>query len=173
MELKTSSAEAGGHPDMLTSGEKTSLKMLRGQKPSNPKDIIGSTKAPSSTVPRGVLAEVGVGMLEGGCKYGRHNYRVIGVRSSIYFDAAIGHLESWWEGEDIDPDSGLSHITKAICSLVVLRDAMLQDMLNDDRPPKSKIPNMRNHLSSFVQEIIERYPEPKEPYTEQKCQPTK
>ena len=45
------------------------------------------------------------------------------------------HLVGWWEGEDLDPDSGLSHVTKAIASLVVLRDAMLNGKCEDDRPP--------------------------------------
>lgn len=76
-------------------------------------------------------------MLEGTAKYGRHNYRAIGVRGSVYYDATMRHLFSWWEGEDIDPDSGLSHVTKAICSLVVLRDAMMQGKFTDDRPPVS------------------------------------
>lgn len=83
------------------------------------------------------MAEVGVAMLEGATKYGRHNYRVAGVRSSVYYDAVMRHLIAWWEGEDIDPDSKLSHVTKAITSLVVLRDAMMQGMATDDRPPRS------------------------------------
>ncbi len=48
------------------------------------------------------------------------------------------HLIAWWEGEDNDPDSDMSHIAKALTSLVVLRDAMHQDKIDDDRPPKSK-----------------------------------
>ena len=104
----------------------------------NPKDIVGIRKAPMSTVPANVIAEVGVAMLEGASKYGRHNYRVAGVRASVYYDGTMRHMMSWWEGEDIDPDSDLSHITKAITSLVVLRDSMMQDMWTDDRPPKSK-----------------------------------
>lgn len=107
-------------------------------KPSNPKDLVGIRKAPMSTVSAAVMAEVGVAMLEGAAKYGRHNYRAVGVRASVYYDATIRHLFSWWEGEDIDPDSGMSHITKAITSLVVLRDAMIQNMMTDDRPPSSK-----------------------------------
>lgn len=106
-------------------------------KPSNPKDAVGIRKAPLSVVPMNVIAEVGVGMLEGASKYGRHNYRGVGVRSSVYFDAAMRHMVAWWEGEDVDPDSGLSHVTKAICTLVVLRDAMLAGRLRDDRPPRS------------------------------------
>lgn len=103
----------------------------------NPKDMVGTRKAPMSTVPANVIAEVGVAMLEGASKYGRHNYRIAGVRSSVYYDAVMRHLMAWWEGEDIDPDSGMSHITKAITSLVVLRDAMMQGMATDDRPPVS------------------------------------
>lgn len=106
-------------------------------KPTNPKDAIGIRKAPLSTVPFGVVVEVGVGMLEGSAKYGRHNYRCAGIRESVYFDATMRHLVSYWEGEDIDADSGLSHITKALCSLVVWRDAQMQGMTTDDRPPRS------------------------------------
>ena len=123
-------------------------------KPSNPKDIIGIRKAPMSVVPANVLAEIGVGLLEGATKYGRHNYRVIGVRASVYYDAAMRHLMAWWEGEDIDSDPGsarLNHITKAITSLVVLRDAMMQEMLDDDRPPPSEpFYPVLNALSGYV-----------------------
>jgi hypothetical protein len=125
------------------------------EKPSNPKDIVGSRKAPLSVVPFPVIAEVGVGMLEGAVKYGRHNYRAVGVRGSVYYDATMRHLGSWWEGEDIDPDSGLSHITKAIASLVVLRDAMMRGMLTDDRPPPSA--PFYPDLNAKAGEIIDRH----------------
>jgi len=107
------------------------------EKASNPKDIIGTRRAALSVVPLPVVVEMGVGMAEGAAKYGRHNYRAVGVRASVYFDATMRHLIAWWEGEDIDPDSGLSHVTKAMCSLAVLRDAQMQGMCTDDRPPRS------------------------------------
>jgi hypothetical protein len=110
---------------------------LPNTKATNPKDMIGTRKAPLSTVPMGVIVEMGVGMLEGAAKYGRHNYRCAGVRASVYYDAVMRHMIAWWEGEDIDPDSGLSHVTKAMCTLAVLRDAQMQGMCTDDRPPKS------------------------------------
>ena len=108
-----------------------------GLKPTNPKDAIGIRKAPMSSLPMAVLAECGVAMLEGAAKYGRSNYREIGVRNSVYFDAVQRHLIAWWEGEDIDPDSGLSHVTKAITALIVLRDSMMRKNNTDDRPPKT------------------------------------
>lgn len=125
------------------------------QKVSNPKDLVGVRKAPMSTVSAAVLAEVGVGMLEGACKYGRHNYREVGVRSSVYYDGTMRHLMSWWEGEDIDPDSQMSHITKAITSLVVLRDAMIQGKLTDDRAPRSA--EFYTALNERAAAIIDKY----------------
>ena len=125
-------------------------------KASNPKDAIGSKKPPHSTVSQAVMAEVGVGMLEGSIKYGRHNYREIGVRAEVYYDATRRHIDAWWEGEDVDPDSGLSHVTKAICSLVVLRDAMIQDKLFDDRPQPS--PDWhKKYIAEKTAEVFERF----------------
>lgn len=130
-------------------------------KDTNPKDACGIKKVPFSTVSVPVIAEVGLAMLEGALKYGRHNYRVVGVRASVYYDALIRHAGAWWEGEDIDPDSGLNHITKAIATLVVLRDAMIRNKLCDDRPPKC-YPGWVNALNQQAAALIEKYPNPKQ-----------
>ena len=136
------------------------------KKDTNPKDAVAIAKPPTTTVPLNVMAEVGVAMLEGARKYGRHNYRVIGVTAGVYIDATKRHLDSWWEGEDVDPDSDLSHITKAISSLVVLRDAMLNDMVMDDRPPKSDVKKHRVYLEKIVAAIFDRHPVSVPSYTE-------
>lgn len=126
-------------------------------KPTNPKDAVGIKKAPMSVVPAVVLAEIGVGMGEGALKYGPYNWRKAGVRASVYYDATMRHLMRWWEGEDVDPDSGLSHVTKAICSLVVLRDAMIQGMANDDRVQSSHSMEVMRHLDDGMARLIEKY----------------
>jgi hypothetical protein len=124
-------------------------------KPSNPKDAIGVRKAPLSCLPMGVVAEMGAAMLEGASKYGRHNFRAVGVRGSVYFDATMRHLIAWWEGEDVDPDSGLSHVTKALVSLAVLRDAQMQGKCEDDRPPRSA--QFYDRLNALAGEIVARH----------------
>lgn len=137
-------------------------------KGTNPKDGVGIRKwRQFATVPMTVVTEVGVALLEGHMKgYGRHNYRVAGVRASVYVDAAMGHIAQWWEGEDIDSDSRLSHVTKAIASLVVLRDAMIQSKMVDDRPPKANLDQVRAELQTVVDSLFERYPCAVSPYTE-------
>ena len=140
---------------MIDSHEIQPLHPLASDKPTNPKDLVGVRKVPMSTVPATVMAEIGVAMLEGASKYGRHNYRVVGVRGSVYYDGVMRHLMAWWEGEDLDPDSGMSHVTKAITSLVVLRDAMMQGKFTDDRPPRA-LPFYPT-LNAGAAGIIDRY----------------
>lgn len=137
------------------------------KKNTNPKDAIGSKKVPVSNIPAQVMGEVGLAMLEGAIKYRRHNYRIAGVRASVYYDAVMSrHLPAWWEGQDIDQDSNLSHVTKAIACLIVLRDSMLQENWVDDRPPKVKNQNWVNDLNKKTEALLKRYPNAKEPYTE-------
>ena len=126
------------------------------RKCTNPKDAIGTRKLSLAVLPVRVLWRVSLAMLEGALKYGRHNYRAAGVRASVYFDAVVmRHLFGWWEGEDIDPDSGLSHIDKAIAGLLVMRDSMLHGNFNDDRPPRQ--PQDMPALNAQAAELIDRY----------------
>lgn len=136
-------------------------------KDTNPKDAVGTKKwRQYCTIPTTILWELGVAMLEGARKYGRHNYRIAGVRASVYVDAAKGHIDQWWEGEDIDEESKLNHLVKAIASLVVLRDAMIQNKWVDDRPPKTDLDTLRKDLQEAVDGIFERIPEAKDAYLE-------
>lgn len=133
-------------------------------KSTNPKEELGTRKVPLHCLPCKPIMEMALGMMEGGRKYGTHNYRVMGVRSSTYYNATMRHLMAWWEGEDIDPDSGINHIVKALTSLLVLRDSMLMGNCEDDRPVK--YPNGINipELNEQASEIIDKYPECKKPF---------
>lgn len=143
-------------------------KPLPATKDSNPKDNVGSRKPGLSAVPCKPLYEAGIALTYGGKKYGTHNWRHIGVRASVYYDAAMRHLMAWWEGEDIDPiekgGSGLPHIAHAIAGLMVYRDAELSGMATDDRPIATGSPYL--HLEQVAGEICDRYPTPVPAYTE-------
>ena len=134
-------------------------------KDTNPKDAVGISKVPFSTISAQVLGELGLAMLEGALKYGRHNYRVSGVRASVYYDAALRHLLAWWEGQDIDPDSGLPHVVKAIACLAVVRDSQIQGNWVDDRPPKTPGDWVRE-LNERAKQLLDKYPNPVPAYTE-------
>lgn len=126
------------------------------KKLTNPKDAVGTKKVSFSVLPWRVLINVALAMMEGALKYGRHNYRAAGVRASVYFDAVVGrHLTDWWEGTDIDPDSGLHHIDKAIAGLMVMRDSMIEGNFEDDRPPLGRVNIPEANKAAAA--LIERY----------------
>jgi len=95
---------------------------------------IDMTKVPWHVLPWRAILEAAIGMMEGGRKYGRHNYRDAGVRCSVYFDAGIRHITDFLSGTDIDPDSGLCHLTKFISCMSVLVDSIVMGNWVDDRP---------------------------------------
>ena len=136
------------------------------KKETNPKDAVGTAKVPYSCLSGPVLTEMGLSMMEGARKYGRHNWRVAGIRTSVYYDAALRHLVALWEGEDIDPDSVVHHVTKAISGLHVLRDAQIRGMVTDDRPPVSL--GFIKTANEQAKDIIERYPDAVDPIVHRK-----
>lgn len=105
-------------------------------KATNPKDVVGSGKLPLHLWPMTATAMGSLGLLEGLLKYGRSNWRVSGVRASIYVDALFRHIAAWFEGDDIDPDSGLPHLAHALACLAILVDAQAAGKLVDDRQIK-------------------------------------
>lgn len=134
-------------------------------KDTNPKDAVGTAKAPLSCLPAPFMHAVGLALMEGARKYGRHNYRAMGVRYSVYYDALMRHMTAWWEGEDIDPDSGLPHPVKAAACLAVLHDSMTQGNATDDRPPKSPA-GWQQDLNDRAAALLTKYPDCKPPHTE-------
>jgi hypothetical protein len=102
-------------------------------KPTNPKDIVGSNKLPLHLWPSTATALGCIGMLNGALKYGRSNFRAIGVRASIYYDAARRHLDAWFEGEECDPDDGVPHLSAALSCIAIIADAAAAGKLTDDR----------------------------------------
>ncbi|KKN64878.1 hypothetical protein LCGC14_0487120 [marine sediment metagenome] len=131
----------------------------------NPKEIAGSVKNPHCCVSLAVMAEVGIAMMEGARKYGRYNYRDTVITASIYYDAVRRHIDLWWEGEDIDPESGIHHITKAIAGLTVLRDGLIQNKVDDDRPPITP-PEHWKYIKKITATVLKKYPDCKLPFTQ-------
>ncbi|WP_277268288.1 dATP/dGTP diphosphohydrolase domain-containing protein [Pantoea septica] len=63
----------------------------------------------------------------GARKYAEDNWKRVAGARVRYFDAAMRHISSWWNGEKADPETGLPHLAHAICCLLFL-------MWLDDNP---------------------------------------
>ena len=113
-------------------------------KDTNPKDAIGSTKVSLHLIPSPALVAMSLAFAEGAMKYGKFNWRVSGVRASVYIDALGRHLAKWADGEDCDPVTRVPHLASAMACLAIVIDADVCGKLTDDRPP-------RNHTALYVE----------------------
>lgn len=133
-------------------------------KESNPKEAFGSDKIPLGLWPTTATAAGAMAFLHGALKYGKNNWRAVGVRSSTYHDALQRHIAAWWEGEDCDPDSGLSHLAHALACIAVLVDAEAAGELNDDRAYPGGYEALAAELTPMVRRMKDEAkgkPEPK------------
>lgn len=124
-------------------------------KQSNPKDLIGCDKLPLHLWPETATVFGCLGLLDGALKYGRSNYRVIGVRASIYYDACKRHLNKWFEGEENDPDSGLPHLSHVIACVAILIDSKCAGKLNDDRMTPGGYIKLVDEMTPHVKRLKE------------------
>lgn len=56
----------------------------------------------------------------GAKKYAPDNWRKVDNARERYYSAFMRHATAWWEGEVIDPESGLPHLASAACCLIFL-----------------------------------------------------
>lgn len=70
----------------------------------------------------------------GAKKYAARNWER-GIAYGRVFGAIMRHLTAWWGGENLDPESGKSHLDHAMCELMFLSSYEKRGMTSfDDRP---------------------------------------
>ncbi len=87
----------------------------------------------------------------GATKYSPTNYRQ-GYDWSLSYSALMRHLLAFWSGEDIDPESGLSHMAHACWHCLALLSFMREHPEYDDRykPAKKNLPFIRAKEGTLV-----------------------
>jgi hypothetical protein len=101
-------------------------------------------KLPLGLIPReALLAEAAV-LAFGAQKYDAHNWRK-GMRWSRLGDAAMRHLLAWLDGEDLDPETGLSHLAHLRCCAGFLLNYAEHGVGEDDRHPRVVDPRSVQH----------------------------
>ena len=73
-----------------------------------------------SLLPTGTVAAVVRVLEHGALKYGVDNWQSVPEARTRYYDAAQRHLQAWWEGELLDPESKEPHLAHAACCMLFL-----------------------------------------------------
>lgn len=106
----------------------------------DPKGAAGALKCPLHLLPPHSIRETANVLKTGAEKYGPYNWRGSNVCASTYVGAMMRHLTSWWDGELIDPESGISHLAHVAASAMIVLDAQNFGTLNLDIPYKTEEP---------------------------------
>lgn len=91
-----------------------------------------SDKVDWSLIPKEATEEMLKVFMFGEKKYARFNYRN-GFNSNRLVAAAMRHITSWNDGEDLDPESGLTHLGHAMCCLAMLLTNQIDGTMTDGR----------------------------------------
>lgn len=104
-------------------------------KQSNPKDAISDTRVPLWLL--SPIAKIAwcIAQFAGMLKYGAWNWRIAGVRASVYISAMERHIEGFKSGETYDPVDGTYHLGNIMACAALLLDAQAAGKFIDDRPP--------------------------------------
>jgi len=92
-----------------------------------------SGKVPLQLIPGAALLEIGLVLRHGASKYGASNWRA-GLAYTRLIGAILRHVVAFNEGENLDPETGISHIAHAACEAMFLLQFIKDERVDlDDR----------------------------------------
>ena len=94
-------------------------------------------KAQIHQVPSSAITGMAEVLGYGETKYGKYNWAK-GNDFSVPFDSAMRHMLKFWDGEDLDDESGFHHLKHALTNLAILLEYYEKHPDMDDRPTKVK-----------------------------------
>jgi hypothetical protein len=112
------------------------------QDDNNPKTRLGKLKAPLHLVPPSADFWLAMALNDGASKYEPYNWRDESISVSVYYGAMKRHINAYWDGEDIAPDSGVHHLAHAMACCALILDAQPINRLIDDRPTPGSSPDL-------------------------------
>lgn len=130
-------------------------------KDTNPKDLLSSTRVPLWLLSPIAKAAWALAQLAGLIKYGAWNWRIAGVRTSVYLSAAQRHLDAYLSGEEYDPVDGTHHLGNVMACAAIMLDAKAAGKLIDDRPPSVSLRSMYEGSETLAKHLIQKYADKK------------
>lgn len=87
-----------------------------------------------SLIPAETLQALAEVLSFGATKYAPNNWQLVQDGERRYLDALYRHLQAYRLGEDVDPESGLHHLSHALTNVAFLH------YLATHTPPKEALP---------------------------------
>lgn len=117
-----------------------------------------NNKSPLSLISRRANELEAQALAFGARKYDAWNWAK-GMKWSRLLDAALRHLYAYADGEDLDSESGLSHLAHARCCVGFLLDYEKSHPELDDRRPRKNVSQLRkSSTEQSLQECMQQLP---------------
>lgn len=107
-------------------------------------------------IPPELLEGIAWVLTHGAKKYGDRNWE-LGIKYSRIFGALMRHMWAWWGGEDLDKESGKSHLWHAGCELAFLIAFETRERTDlDDRVLEAGNDVLQKHSQEAAQGLAHR-----------------
>ena len=124
-------------------------------KASNPKDAAASGRIPMHMVPDTLVLYAAMAFAEGDSKYISYNYRIAGVRASVYISALRRHLMRYVNGEWADRKTKVPHLASVAACTGILIDGHVTGTIVDDRPPAVDLNEEMERAEEIIAHVYE------------------
>lgn len=126
-----------------------------GDKDSNPKDAAASGRLPMHMVPDTLGIYAAMAFAEGDSKYIAYNFRIAGVRVSVYVAALRRHLMKYYNGEWADQKTKVPHLASVAACTSILIDGHVTGIIVDDRPPAVDLGDCIEEAERIIAHVYE------------------
>lgn len=120
-----------------------------------------SAKPRMNLLPPKAIVEVSKVLTFGAEKYDAENWRKLDDLQNRYTAGALRHIFAHMDGEQLDPETELSHLAHALCCLLFKLEIELEDAkIEEEKPRETNITEYRpcnKALEAYRQEVEADY----------------
>ena len=93
-----------------------------------------SEKPKMNLLPPKAIVEISKVLTFGAAKYDAENWRKLDDLQNRYTAGALRHIFAHMDGEELDPETNLSHLAHAMCCLLFKLEIELEERLKKEEP---------------------------------------
>ena len=113
-----------------------------------------SEKPKMNLLPPKAIVEISKVLTFGAAKYDAENWRKLDDLQNRYTAGALRHIFAHMDGEELDPETNLSHLAHAMCCLLFKLEIELEERTKEEEPRETDSAEHTARDQSFESDIL-------------------
>ena len=113
-----------------------------------------SEKPKMNLLPPKAIVEISKVLTFGAAKYDAENWRKLDDLQNRYTAGALRHIFAHMDGEQLDPETNLSHLAHAMCCLLFKLEIELEERFEEEKPRETDSTEHTARDQSFESDIL-------------------